>query len=97
MAPADIASLPQIARILDHHTLPADAGRVFAQARPRLAVFTHLALLPDSKGVRPSGDAVLAETRKTYDGPLELGEDLMRIVVGDTIEVERFDPVKQGY
>jgi ribonuclease Z len=97
MAPADIASLPQIKRILDHHTLPADAGRVFAQARPRIGVFTHLALLPDAKGVRPSGDAVIAETRKTYDGPLELGEDLMRIVVADTIEVERFDPVKQGY
>jgi len=97
MAPADIASLPQTQRILDHHTLPADAGRVFAQARPRLAVFTHLALLPDPKGARPSGEAVSAETRKTYDGPLELGEDLMRIVVGDTIEVERFDPVKQGY
>jgi ribonuclease Z len=97
MAPADIASLPQIRRILDHHTLPADAGRVFARARPRIAVFTHLALLPESQGSRPTGADVVAETRKAYDGPLELGEDLMRIVVGEKIEVERFDPVKQGY
>ena len=85
-APDDIKSLPPIKRILDHHTSPAEAGRVFAQARPRLAAFTHLALLPDPKGVRPSVDDVVAETRTTYDGPLVVGEDLMRFVVGDTIE-----------
>jgi len=96
-APDDIENLPPIKRILDHHTSPAAAGRVFAQARPRLAAFTHLALLPNPKGVRPSVDDVVAETRTTYDGPLVVGEDLMRFVVGDTIEIEHFDPVKQGW
>lgn len=97
MAAEDIRTLPHIRRILDHHTSPADAGRVFAQARPGLAVFTHLALLAGPGGRRPSGKDVMTEARKTYDGPLEIGEDLMRIVVGETIRVDRFDPVKQGY
>ena len=97
MAADDIRTLPHIRRILDHHTSPADAGRVFAQAKPRLAVFTHLALLAGPGGRRPSVQDVVTETRKTYSGPLEIGEDLMRVVVGETIRVDRFDPVKQGY
>ncbi|MEP6472018.1 MAG: MBL fold metallo-hydrolase [Acidobacteriota bacterium] len=97
MAAGDIRSLPHIRRILDHHTSPADAGRVFAQARPGLAVFTHLALLGGPGGRRPSVQDVMTETRETYGGPLEIGEDLMRIVVGETIRVDRFDPAKQGY
>ena len=32
-------------RILGFHTSPEDAGRVFARVKPRLAVFTHVALL----------------------------------------------------
>jgi ribonuclease Z len=97
MAPGDVQSSPQIQRILGHHTLPEEAGRVFAQAKPELAVFTHLALLPGREGMRPSGQDVLAATRKTYGGRLEVGEDLMRIVVGETAEVFRFDPAKKGY
>jgi ribonuclease Z len=32
---------------------------------------------------------VIAPTRKTYAGPLELGEDLMVIEVGETVAVRR--------
>ena len=96
-APVDIRSLPQIRAILAHHTSPADAGRVFTEAAPRLAVFTHLALLANGKGERPTPDDVSAEARTTYAGPLVVGEDLMQFVVGEVIEVRRFDPVKQGY
>jgi ribonuclease Z len=32
---------------------------------------------------------LLSPTRKTYTGPLELGEDLMTIAVGEKIEVRR--------
>jgi len=30
---------------------------------------------------------LVAQTRKTYSGPLEVGEDLMSIEIGDTVEV----------
>jgi hypothetical protein len=32
---------------------------------------------------------VLAEARKTYSGPLEIGEDLMTIEIGDQIRVKK--------
>jgi ribonuclease Z len=33
-----------VQRILAHHTTPAQAGRVFAQAKPKLAAYTHIVL-----------------------------------------------------
>jgi ribonuclease Z len=32
---------------------------------------------------------IVAHTRKTYSGPLEVGEDLMSIDIGDKVEVHR--------
>jgi ribonuclease Z len=32
---------------------------------------------------------LVAHTRKTYTGPLEVGEDLMGIDIGDKIEIHR--------
>jgi ribonuclease Z len=32
---------------------------------------------------------LVAQTRKTYSGPLEVGEDLMSIEIGDKVEVHR--------
>ena len=35
---------------------------------------------------------MMAETRKTYDGPLEMGEDLMSFEIGETVTVKRLMP-----
>jgi ribonuclease Z len=32
----------------------------------------------------------VAETRETYDGPLQLGEDLMSFEIGDKITIRRY-------
>ena len=96
-APDDLKKIPAIQRILDHHTLPEAAGRVFAQSRPRLAAFTHLVLLKNAQGQRPSDADVAKATRSTYDGPLELGVDLMRFTLGDSVVVQRYDFVKGSY
>jgi ribonuclease Z len=70
--------------------MPADAGRVFAQAKPKLAAYTHF-VLQSAPGIpEPTLDEVIAETRKAYDGPLEVGEDLMSFEIGDTVSVKRF-------
>ena len=75
-------------RILGFHTSPEAAGREFAQAKPRLAVFTHVALLTTDRAFPPPTAAdVLRRARTSYDGPLLVGEDLMAIDVGDRIEV----------
>ena len=35
---------------------------------------------------------MIADVRKTYDGPLEMGEDLMSFEIGDTVTMQRLMP-----
>jgi ribonuclease Z len=73
--------------IIGHHTTPEDAGRVFTRVHPRLAVYTHIVLLTtDSTISAPTIDELVTETRRTYSGPLVVGEDLMSIEIGATAE-----------
>lgn len=65
--------------IIAHHTTPEQVGEVFSRVRPRLAVYSHASNAP----------RILEQTRKTYAGPLEGPEDLLRIEVGETITVHR--------
>jgi ribonuclease Z len=71
------------ATIMAHHTTAEQAGEVFARVKPKLAVYSHIG--------RPSATEqdVIPATRKTYDGAVELGEDLMVIEVGATVTVRR--------
>jgi ribonuclease Z len=78
-------------RVLAHHTSPQDAGRIFGRVRPKLAVFSHVALQSfDPDVAPPTPSDLLAATRTTYTGPLEVGEDLMRLEVGESVTVHRF-------
>jgi len=80
--------------IIGGHTTPEAAGTVFAQVKPKLAVYTHVGLLTtDPEISAPSVQDLIAQTRKTYSGPLEVGEDLMTIEIGNTIAVQRPEPI----
>jgi ribonuclease Z len=74
------------ASVIAHHVTPEQAGEVFAKTKPRLAVFSHI--------VQPSATQqdLLPPTRKTYGGPVEVGDDLMVIEVGQKIVVRRHTP-----
>jgi ribonuclease Z len=72
-----------IRRILDHHTLPPEAATVFNRTLPKLAVYTHLVLLDTPTVPAPTVEEIVAETRRTYSGPLQVGEDLMSFDVTD--------------
>jgi hypothetical protein len=63
--------------IMDHHTSPEQAGSIFAEVKPRLAVFTHVIL----SGEAVSPEELVARTRTKYSGPLEVGKDRMTIDV----------------
>lgn len=89
MAQPKLRGDPHIQRILNHHTSPQEAGRVFARTRPKLAAFTHLVMLASPTVGAPSIEQLVAATRETYDGPLEVGEDLMSFEIGDTVTVRR--------
>jgi ribonuclease Z len=69
--------------VVAHHLTPEQAGVIFARTRPRLAVYSHI--------VHPTANDtdLLPGTRTTYGGLVEVGEDLMVILVGETVEVRR--------
>jgi ribonuclease Z len=75
-------------RIIGNHTTPQQAGTVFDRVKPRLAVYSHIILLGPAVSALTLQELV-ALTRRTYSGPLEVGEDLMTIEIGDRIDVQR--------
>jgi len=76
--------------VIAHHTSPHDVGRVFAEAKPKLAAYTHLVFLSNETVPEATLDDVVAQTRETYGGPLEVGEDLTSFEIGDTVVVHRW-------
>jgi ribonuclease Z len=75
----------QLKRIGANHTTPEQAGEVFARVRPKLAVYHHLLLFG---AARP--EDLIPATRKKYDGPLLVGEDLLQIDIGAEIQTKTF-------
>jgi len=75
----------RIASLVGHHTTPEQAGEVFVRVKPKLAVYSHI--VPP----QATADDLIPQTRKAYSGPLEIGEDLMVIEVGEQIVVRRPD------
>jgi ribonuclease Z len=92
MARSELMKEAWVQRIVGHHTSPYDCGRVFAQTRPKLAAFTHVVQLASTTVPPPTLDELVAEVRKTYDGPLVVGEDLMSFEIGETVTVKRLMP-----
>jgi ribonuclease Z len=62
------------------HTTPGQAGELFTRVKPRLAVYSHA----------PNTESVMAQTRRTYAGPLQGAEDMLTIEIGDKIDVRHF-------
>ena len=69
----------RMAAIVARHTTPEQAAGVFSQVSPRLAVFSH----------SPGTPAIVEQTRRSYPGRVEMGEDLMVIDVGAEVRVSR--------
>jgi len=65
--------------IAGHHTTAEQAGTIFSRVKPKLAVYSHIV----------PGDTtnLLPLTRKTYSGPLAVGEDLMSFEIGAGVVV----------
>ncbi|MEZ5285198.1 MAG: MBL fold metallo-hydrolase [Vicinamibacterales bacterium] len=81
MRRAQVPDPKALERILAHHTSPEQVGALLSRIRPRLAVYSHIVPSP------ATAEDLVAPTRRTYDGPLAVGYDLMTIVIGDTIDV----------
>lgn len=78
---AQVRGPKAIERVIAHHTSEEGAGRIFAKVKPRLAVYSHIVPSP------AVAEDLVPATRRTYDGPLVVGYDLMKITIGDTVDV----------
>ena len=87
--PAALAASARAKQTASIHTSPEDAGRIFDRVKPKLAVYTHVSLLGGPAGREILARELLPRTRSTYAGAVEIGEDLMTIVVGEKVEVRR--------
>jgi len=68
-------------RIFAHHTRPEQAGKIFNQVKPKLAVYSHIVEIFKGWGVQELYD----HTKSVYSGAFVVGRDLMWFSVGDTI------------
>ena len=73
--------VPAYRAVYQHLASPEDAARVFVEARPKLALFSHIGLNGGA-----SEDDLLRRTRAIYDGPLQIGHDLMAVEIGDEVK-----------
>ncbi|KYG19984.1 ribonuclease Z [Bradyrhizobium sp. AT1] len=84
--PELLVKSPVYKDIQAHHTSPEEAGRIFASARPKLAVYSHIVF----GAVKPTPDIpeepLILRTRTSYKGPLLVGRDMMSFVIGETVE-----------
>ena len=82
---------PLINQILGFHSSPEDAGKVFEQINPKLAVYSHIVLLTSDPSIPPPTIKDLSiRTQKIYKGPLQVGEDLLSIEIGEDVKVSNF-------
>lgn len=94
--PALLARSDGARRIIGHHTTPEAAGVIFSRVHPRVAVYTHIVpLTTESDIAPPTLEEIVQATRRTYAGRLELGEDLMRVEIGDSVTVRRVAPPRK--
>ena len=64
---------------LSVHSGPEAVARIFAQAQPRMAVYSHI--------IPPDVTAAELAAATDYDGPLTVAHDLMMITIGEEIVV----------
>ena len=92
-AHAELLKIPAFKVIMAHHTSPEEAGVVFSRTKPKLAVYYHFVLLGTPKIPPLKEKDVIDLTRKTYSGPLRIGEDLTAFVISED-GVHVFEPKK---
>lgn len=89
-----LANYPRVKVAIDHHASPVEVGRVFAQTQPKLAMLTHVVLLPPDP--LPISD-VTEQIAQEFDGTLMVAEDLMTIVIGRNTTVIPFHHGGRGH
>ena len=80
-----LSEMPEMKGVLAKLTTPEQAAEVFKQAKPKLAVFSHI-VTKEMQG-KKGEDLIIARTRSAgYDGPLVMGIDRMSFEIADTVK-----------
>ena len=61
---------------------PEDVGRIFEQAQPKMAALYHFVTLTNGQIKPPTLNDISARLKTTYSGPVTIGADLTRFVIG---------------
>lgn len=80
MRRAAVRGQAAVEKVLLQHIGEEQAGSIFTRVKPRLAVYSHIVPSP------ATAEDLIPPTRRTYDGPLAVGYDLMTITIGETVE-----------
>ena len=75
---------PRLQKIERYHTNPEQMLEILDHVNPRIAILTHVILV----GIEEN--ALIQKLQHSYVGEVLLGEDLMRIEIGNDIKVLRF-------
>lgn len=67
--------------VIDHHTSPDEATKIFSAARPKLAVYYHIVGGPGAE------EEIISTTNNNYAGEFILPDDLTSLSIGDQIVV----------
>jgi len=90
IAPDTINTSDPKYHIVNHHTTPQQASKIFNEIKPKLAAYSHIA--------NPYGrneQEIVKQTRANYSGPLILGEDLMSFSISDSVSVSSRNEVRK--
>jgi ribonuclease Z len=74
-----------------HQSSPEDCAAVFGRTKPKMAALTHILTI----GTTP--DEIRERISARYDGPLAMGEDLMRFVITDGVVMQRWNQQTRNY
>ncbi|WP_416061614.1 MBL fold metallo-hydrolase [Rhodococcus indonesiensis] len=82
----DPAALPSV---YAHHTNPRQAGEIFTETAPKMAVYSHIVNGIPGRVPGVTDEVLVERTRETYDGPLTVGADLMSFTItADDVRVD---------
>lgn len=85
IGPRMLEAFPSAIAIADHHSLPEQAGEVFAAAEPVVAAFSHIIVAELGTDLIAPLDTtgIVEKARQAYSGPLVVADDLTSFVISD--------------
>mgnify|MGYP003552856979 FL=1 len=84
----DTHAVPQV---YAHQTKPREAGEMFKQTEPKMAVYSHIVNGVSSRIIGIPDEVLIQRTKVNYQGPLVVGRDLMSFLLTPT-KIDTYTP-----